>query len=97
VRQTEAQFQHQVRDLAELCGWDIIWCTWNSQHSPAGEPDLRLGRIKDKRFVFAELKRDKKSKVAPAQVKAQSDLKAMGMEAYLWTPEDWPEIEEVLR
>ena len=50
---TEKDFQAAVRDYAQLRGWRVF-CTWDSRHSPAGEPDLRMAR--PPRVVFAELK-----------------------------------------
>lgn len=39
----EAGFQATVREYAESRGW-WVFTTWNSEHSPSGEPDLRLVR-----------------------------------------------------
>ena len=55
-RGSEKEFQQAVRDLAKLRGW-MVWCTWNSLHGPAGEPDLRM--VRPPRVIFAELKTEK--------------------------------------
>jgi hypothetical protein len=64
----ERDFQRQVTDLAELLGW--TWCHWRALRNgrgiwqvpvegPLGKgwPDLTLVRERDRRLVFAELKR----------------------------------------
>ena len=91
---TEKEFLQTVRELAQLYGW-LCYHTWNSQHSPAGFPDLVL--VRPPRVVFAELKVGR-NRPTPAQ---QQWLNMLGacpqVEAYLWTPNDWPQIEQVLR
>jgi hypothetical protein len=54
----EREFQTQVRGLARQCRWDLI------VHFPSvltmaerGWPDLFAARVRDRRIVFAELKR----------------------------------------
>ncbi len=66
---SERDFQRQVCDLAELLGW--TWCHWRPLRNgrgiwqvpvegPLGKgwPDLTLVRVRDRRLVFAELKRE---------------------------------------
>ena len=90
---TEKDFQHAVREFAEGCGW-TIFTTWKSFNSPMGEPDLRM--VRPPRVIFAELK-SMKGKLTPAQADALALLSACpGVEAYRWTPADWPAIESVL-
>ena len=90
----EKQFQAQVVKVARLYGW-VALSTWNSKHSPAGEPDLRL--IRPPRVVFAELKTEK-GRVTPAQREVMGLLSLCpGVEAYLWRPSDWDEIVKVIR
>lgn len=93
-RLTENLFLQAVRDIAELLGWKC-YHTWNSIHSPAGFPDLVL--VRPPRIIFAELKL-RGRKPTPAQ---QDWLNLLGecpqVEVYLWTPEDWDSIVEVLR
>ena len=49
---SEKEFQHQVCQLARLCGWRIYHVHF-SQRSEPGFPDLVLVR---ERVVYAELK-----------------------------------------
>lgn len=90
-QQTERQFQQQVVALARACGW-LVFHTWNSLHSPAGEPDLRLVR---ERVVWAELKREGRDP-NPIQEAAIAALRAAGAEVYVWRPSDLEEIVRVL-
>ena len=41
--QTEKGFSQAVVDYAHTQGW-TVWRTYDSRHSPAGEPDLRMVR-----------------------------------------------------
>lgn len=64
----ERDFQRQVTDLAELFGWSWAhfrpaqtargWRTPVSGPLGKGWPDLTLVRVRDRRLIFAELKRD---------------------------------------
>lgn len=90
----EKRFTQAVVDLARALGWRV-YHTWWSEHSAAGFPDLVL--VRKGRLVFAELK--VKAVVKAAQ---REWLKALGevpgVEVYLWRyPQDWPQIEQVLR
>ena len=96
----ERNFQRAVVDLAKTLGWAVYW-THNSRHSPAGWPDLVLtwnpmdgtrGRV-----MFRELKRDRRpSRVTDDQRECLEALTAAGLDAKVWTPEDWPEIQQAL-
>lgn len=65
---TELEFQNQVTELAEIYGWSWVhfrpaqtakgWRTPVSGPLGAGWPDLVLIRERDRRLIFAELKRD---------------------------------------
>lgn len=90
--QPERSFADQVVQAAQLLGWRV-YRTWNSQHSPAGFPDLVL--VRRPRVVFAELKRQDKGPTTD-QTAWLEDLRASGQEAYLWRPSDWSTIEKVL-
>ena len=90
---SEKEFQAQVRAVAQCLGW-TVFCTWNSRHSPAGEPDLRM--VRSPRVIFAKLK-SAKGRITPKQREALAMLKECpGIECYLWRPSNWDEIEEVL-
>jgi hypothetical protein len=65
---TEADFQRLVTDLATTLGWS--WAHWRPAQTKrgwrtpvegplgAGWPDLTLVRVRDRRLVFVELKRE---------------------------------------
>lgn len=107
----EADFQRQVTDLAEVLGW--TWVHWrplrNSRgiwqvpvEGPLGKgwPDLTLVRVRDRRLVFAELKREN-ADPEPEQVAVLETLSALrrgvedlieigstSVEVYIWRPSD---------
>ena len=89
---TEKQFSQQVVDLASLLGW-VAYRTWTSIHSPKGFPDLVLVR---ERVVFVELKNDV-GKVWPTQEAWLERLRSAGAEVYLWRPQDFESLTEILR
>lgn len=89
----EKEFMQTVRELAEWKGWKY-YHTWNSIRSPAGFPDLVL--VKPPRVIFAELKINRR-RISPHQQEWLDSLKACpAVETYLWTPEDFEEIQKVL-
>ena len=92
VKISEAQFQAQVIQLAKLYGWNCYF-TWKSINSPAGFPDICA--VKGKRLLFAELK-SATGELSPEQSFWMLGLMATGAEAYLWQPDRWNEIQEVL-
>ena len=92
--QTEKQFQAAVVGYARACGWYVMF-TWNSKHSPFGEPDLRLVRVTQVhgkpvgRYVLLELKTEK-GKLSPHQVAIGNLLKqCAGVEYYVIRPTEW--------
>lgn len=114
---SESDFLRQVTDLAELLGWAWVhfrpaqtqrgWRTPVQGPLGKGWPDLVLVRARDRRLIFAELKREgQKPTVEQAAV-----LDLLGImlprtgnhpvveqpEAYLWHPSDFDWISEVLR
>lgn len=91
---TEKQFEAQVKELAKIFGWNY-YHTWRSYHSPMGFPDCVMVRLS--RIIFAELKSDK-GKVTPAQQEWLDILKGTEkVEVYLWYPDDFDEIVEILK
>lgn len=64
---TEAEWQSQVQQIADLYGWDYCYHVVRSKFSAWGWPDLVLLRRRDRRIVFAELKRDG-GKLSPEQM-----------------------------
>ena len=89
----EKEFSQAVVEYAEASHW-LVFRTWSSIHSPAGEPDLRM--VRPPRVIFAELKREK-GKVSEKQQEALELLRQCpGVETYLWRPSCWDEIERIL-
>lgn len=92
--QLEKDFQQQIIDLARLAGW-LVYHTRDSRRSAPGFPDLVLAR--GQRVIFAELKRSEKETLSDEQETWLKTLRsAQGVETYLWRPENWDEIEQVL-
>lgn len=100
-KQTEAQFQRQIMDLAARCGWMRFHAAptkdqrrgWSTAfQGERGFPDLVLA--KGGTVIIRELKRSPKAKVTDGQ---RAWLKELGDIGQLWTPEDWPEIMQTLR
>lgn len=89
---SEKHFQQQVVSLAKILGWRV-YHPYLSIHSERGFPDLTL--IRD-RVVFAELK-TARGKVTEHQEAFIADLTSAGAEVYIWRPDDFGEIERVLR
>lgn len=91
---TEKQLQVSVVQLAKMTGWKV-YHTFDSRRSQAGFPDLVL--VKGDRLIFAELKRER-GRPTPEQSEWLNELSMVEeVEAYIWRPQDWNEIEQVLR
>ena len=83
-----------VIQAAEILGWRY-YHTHNSKRSPSGFPDLVL--VRRGRIIFAELKVGS-NVPTPAQQEWIEDLdECEGVDVYVWTPDDWPEIKRALR
>lgn len=92
-KMSEKQFSQQVVDLARLCGWKV-YRVWLSVRSPAGFPDLFM--VRGEQIVAAELKVH--GKVTPAQQEWLDALDGTGkVAAFIWRPQDWEQIVELLR
>lgn len=92
---TEKQWMNQVRTLAMILGWRP-YHTYCSVYSDAGFPDLVLVHTKQRRVIFAELKRDT-GRVTERQQAWLDDLAAAGAEVYVWRPSHLDEVEQILR
>ena len=93
LRQSERDFQAQVLQLAQFCGWRTYF-TWRSIHSPAGFPDLVLARAPE--LVIAELKTGS-GRLTPAQEAWLEELReCTTVSTRLWRPADWTEIQGTL-
>ena len=99
---TEAQFQKQITDLAELFGWDWVHCrnarTLDSWRTPTsgtmarGWVDLVL--VRGNRLLFVEVKTDA-GKLTPHQERVL-DVLRLAAEVHVWRPRDWSFIEAVI-
>lgn len=103
---TEAAWQRQITDLAEILGWQWAhfrpaqtahgWRTPVSGPIGAGWPDLMLARRRDGRFLLVETKAAR-GVVTAAQREVHDLLRACGLTVYVWRPGDFDTIAEVLR
>ena len=91
--EAEKDFQARVVKLAKQAGFEV-YHTFNSKGSAPGYPDLTL--CNGKRLVFAELKRAGAKPTMEQTRWLSLLLHVPGVEAYLWRPRDWPQIERVL-
>jgi hypothetical protein len=102
-KQTEAQFQDAVANLAKLLGWrrahfrsGLAAKGYRTpvQYDGAGYPDLTL--VRPPRVVFAEMK-SQTGRLSETQREWLADLAACpGIESYVWRPGDWFDIELIL-
>src|SRR5688572_27506852 len=101
--ETEAGFTAAVIEYAQLKGWRTAhfrpartgkgWVT-PVQGDGAGWPDLFL--IRGDRIVVAELKSGR-GRLSPAQWAWLRAFTEAGIQAFVWGPRDWEELEAVLR
>lgn len=100
---SEAEFLKQVIAYAKLYGWRVAhfrpaktqagnWVT-AVQGDGKGFPDLLL--LRDREQVAAELKVGR-NKTTQEQYDWLAAFTLAGVNAYVWYPKDWPEIERVL-
>jgi hypothetical protein len=89
---SEAQWQRRITDYC-----DLLHLRWHhetdSRRSKSGFPDLW---IVGNRLVVAELK-GSKTRITSEQRDWLVALERAGVECYLWRPEDWPEVQQVLK
>lgn len=107
IKQTEAQFQKAIIDLAHLTGWMVshfrgvrtqrksgsVYYQTPVAADGKGFPDLVLVR---ERVIFAEIKVGY-NKPSPEQTMWLELLAKAGQEVYVWTPKEWDEIKDVLQ
>jgi len=93
---TERQFTQQVIQLLKLCGFDLVYHTFNSMHSVKGFPDVVDLWLSDTRLLFAELKSDN-GKVTDEQVGWIMALREAGQEAHIWRPAEWDSIVRIIQ
>lgn len=102
---SEKQFQQQILELAKLTGWRAAHFRpaqtakgWRTPVSGDGRgfPDLVMCHPERGLVIFAELKSDT-GNLRPEQAAWLEALRACeGVEARLWRPSSWPEIEKTL-
>lgn len=91
---TEKQFQEALRQLAVAHGW-LYFHVWDSRKSPPGFVDTVL--VKDTRLVLAELKLPGKQPTPPQQMWLDALGQVEQVITRVWRPEDWGDIEAILR
>jgi hypothetical protein len=91
----ESAFRDAVIEYAQRRGWKVMW-TWHSKHSPAGWPDLFM--VRASHAVAAELKiwPNKPTSAQLEWLAALEGIRGAVVKVYVWYPDDWAEIEEVL-
>lgn len=89
---TEYQFQNKIVTLARYLGLKV-YHTYDSRRSDPGFPDLVI--VGKSGVIFAELK-SAKGRVTAHQKMWLESLAGAGAPTYLWRPDDWPEIQQVL-
>ena len=100
----ERDFQDQIIQLAELCGW---WVYHNARargnlrsHTSVGFPDLVLVRNQptgtDHDLMFWEIKTDK-GRSTGRQIAWMQAINGAGGVAYEVRPSDWEWIEMILK
>lgn len=100
---TEAQFQAQVVELAELLGWTVNHTRrsvgkggrWTTATSVVGYPDLTCWHPRQRRVLFVELKSEA-GKLTPEQEAVLASLAAAGQEVAVWRPSDLETAQSVL-
>ncbi len=100
---TEAQFTRSVLDLMRLTGWRSMHIhparTMDGWRTPVsgdgvGWPDIVA--VKADRLLAVELKVGR-GRLGPGQREWLAALATAGVEVAVWTPADWPVIEQTLR
>lgn len=105
MKQTEAEFQKSVCEMARRCGWRVAHFhdsrrqvregVYVGDKDAAGFPDLVL--VRRGSIIFAELKSES-GHVRAQQQEWLDDLSYVGgpVRVFLWRPADWVEIERTL-
>ena len=90
ARLAETPFQQRITDAATLFGWRW-YHTYDSRHSVSGWLDLTLLHRARRLLWFREVKAED-GEVSDAQQEWIDDLVALGHDAAVWRPSDWPRI-----
>jgi len=91
----ERDFQRLVIDAASALGYRHYAALYSIGSDP-GYPDVTLVNPRTKRTIWLELKITR-GKVSERQRQWIADLRAAGCAAYVVTPDDWDQIESLLR
>jgi hypothetical protein len=91
--ETEKEFMARVVKLAKERGFKV-YHTLNSRGCTAGFPDVVLAR-RGSPLLIIELKTET-GKLPPAQAEWIAVLLSAGVDARVWRPSSWPEIERTL-
>lgn len=83
----EAELARNVEELCKYLGVRY-YHSWTSVHSAPGWPDYCFV-TPDHRFLVRELKTDK-GRLTVAQEAWLAALRAAGVNADVWRPDDWP-------
>ena len=83
---SEASLQRRVLGLARELGW-LAYHTHDSRRSQPGWPDLAIVSAKRRRFLVAELKKER-GVVSKDQHTWLTALAAAGIETHVWRPAD---------
>ena len=88
-------FKQAIIHLARLKGWEFIYHTWSSMHSPAGFPDLIM--LKEGHMLVAELKIGRDN-LKPEQYFWLLEFTTITDDVYVWwdNEQDWNQIIGVL-
>jgi hypothetical protein len=90
---SEKEFQERVVFAARSLGW-LVYHTYDSRRSEPGFPDLTM--VRRGRLIFAEMKKNT-GVCTDAQQRWLAELEQTECEVYLWRPDDYEEILEVLK
>lgn len=92
----EDDLLNSVRKLARLTGWLMFHCYDSRKSIGPGFPDIVLVNPRQRRTIYAELKRPDGT-TSPDQEIWLTALYEAGQEVALWRPADLPAIAAVLR
>ena len=95
---TEAALQQAVIECAKTLGWVVRHIRDSRRQNAEGLPDLLLLHPRQRRVLWAELKREKGTMSLEQDLVIDALLEC-GQMVYLWRPSDWLSggIERVLR
>ncbi len=88
------ELRQRITELARLSGYEHIYYTWNSRHSPAGFPDMLF--LKEGRLIVAELK-IRPDNLSVEQYFWLSEWLKVTELVFVWddSDEDWEQIQSI--